>query len=155
MNLKFDNIADPLDITNNVGKSVSKFNSHRIKNAFKFAAKKIKLIEKHVDNDKIIEKLSELFKSCFMFSSKTPFLKLPSPQIIISTKDIDPKPAPKSDEDNSSNLSSIPINISDRIKNNIRTTVMKKINIYDMIYPFHLSKTMNDDDSSHKPYNQA
>ena len=58
MNLKYINIVDPCFSKNNLGKSISLFNSYRLKEAFKMQSEKLKKISQKVD--KIISKNSEL-----------------------------------------------------------------------------------------------
>lgn len=100
------------------------------------------MIEKQHDTDLTLDSLSDLFKSCFVQTSKTLFMQLPSPKIIIlSNNNISQRPTMhKSDEENSynnyqSNMSNLTQNIKNKIKNVLINDHNKNNRKYEMIYP--------------------
>ena len=103
MNTKHINIVDPCFSKNNLGKSISLFNSYRLKEAFKMQSEKlikiqkkiVKITKKGQDISEtkrelqtyLFDKYCKIFKYTFECTGMLPPLKLKLPQIVLNKKD--------------------------------------------------------------------
>ena len=92
-NIKYINIVDPCYSKNNLGKSISYFNSCRFKEAIRMQDEKIKKVYKKAGKIPVEEvdeylnrKLLNVFKYTFECSGVLPPLQLKKPQMIIKSQ---------------------------------------------------------------------
>ena len=87
MNLKFINIVDPCFSKNNLGKSISAFNSHRVKESFCLQNQAFERIMGKSQNKKdpkeyLIKEYCKMFKYTFECTGKMPPVNLKRPQMV-------------------------------------------------------------------------
>lgn len=86
LNQKFINIVDPCYSRNNLGKSISLFNSHRLKMAMKLQHTKLTNIYKKANetgSSHLFEDLLGVFRYSFAASGAHPTMTLKIPQITV------------------------------------------------------------------------
>lgn len=71
LNMKNINIVDPCFSKNNLGRSISVFNSYRLKEALKYQAYKMRKIYKTKSSAKMFAKLCHQFKYTFEAAGKS------------------------------------------------------------------------------------
>ena len=93
MNLKTINIVDPCFSKNNLGKSISIFNSHRLKECLRYQAYKLKKMYRTKSPSRLFSKLCNMFRYTLDYSGMSQGILIKLPQITLNMR----KRAPEKD----------------------------------------------------------